>query len=143
MNTNTIEKTVKTEEQEIVNGRRVIIAENKAVLVSVKPERDEKYGTVYQKLFVEDYVIYALLRNKQDFTSCSSTDRLRAINIAKSFKLKLEKYLSTLNDRGEAFANSLIPNKIRSEVNFDKKEVYTQLLDDINVAIEKAKEKYQ
>lgn len=140
MNTNTIEKT---EEQKIVNGRRVIIAENKAILVSVKPERDEVYGTVYQKLFVEDYIIYALLRNKQDFTSCSSNNRVRAIDIAQTFKLKLEKYLSVLNEHGEKAANPFVPSKIRSEVHFDKKEVYTQLLHDVNNALEKAKERYQ
>lgn len=36
-------------------------------LITVKPVRDETYGNIYQGLFLTDYVLYALLRNKKRF----------------------------------------------------------------------------
>lgn len=140
---NRINTDIKLENTQDLAGRKALILAYKNIIKTVKPKKDETYGNVYQQLFLDDYVIYALLRNKQDFTSCSSNDRFRAINIAQNLKLQLEKYLNTLDELGEGVADSFIPNKLNIKAEFNKKEVYSQLVDDISSAIENAKIKYQ
>lgn len=81
--------------------RTNFIIEMKDRLKTIKPERDETYGNIYQKLFLEDYILYALLRNKNDFTKCAS-DKNKAIETAKSItkflKMLLEDTQKSVND---------------------------------------------
>lgn len=135
------ELNIVTNEKVPTNPRTLIIRNQKKKLMTVKPVVDETYGTVYQKLFLNDYVIYALLRNKQDFTSCSSTNRAKAIELAKDFQRRIEKYLSLLNLVGEEAAKPDLPISL-GENNFDKKELFTQILEDIKESVKKAEDKY-
>lgn len=52
--------------------RTHFIKSMKERLITIKPVRDEIYGNIYQHLFLDDYVLYALLRNKKDFTKTAS-----------------------------------------------------------------------
>jgi len=54
-------------------------------LITVKPVRDETYGNIYQGLFLTDYVLYALLRNKKDFTKTASRKE-KAVETAQDIK---------------------------------------------------------
>lgn len=98
---------------------------------------------MYQKLFLNDYVIYALLRNKHDFTSCSSTNRVQAIELAKTFKMKIEKYLSTLEQLGDKTPEYLLPVELHMTESYDKKEVISQLLHDIIDSFKRVEDKYK
>ena len=52
----------------------------KTYLKTKRPHRDDN-GHKVKVLFLKDYVLYALLREKKDFTKCA-TDRFQAIAIA-------------------------------------------------------------
>jgi len=134
-----IESTIITTEN-FVNPRTLIIRDYKQKIKTVKPVID-KYGTVYQRLFLYDYIIYALLRNKQDFTSCSSTNRDRAIELAEHFEAEIKKYLSIFEQIGEDKASPYLPMTL-GEIPIDKKEFFTQLLVDIKESLNRVEEKY-
>lgn len=134
-----IESTIITTEN-FVNPRTLIIRDYKQKIKTVKPVID-KYGTVYQRLFLYDYIIYALLRNKQDFTSCSSTNRDRAIELAEHFEAEIKKYLSIFEHIGEDKASPYLPMTL-GEIPIDKKEFFTQLLVDIKESFNRVEEKY-
>lgn len=123
--------------------RTAIIRNHKKKITTVKPVVDEKYGTVYQKLFLNDYVIYALLRNKHDFTSCSSTNRVQAIELAKTFRMKIEKYLSVLEQLGDKTPKYLLPVELHMTESYDRKEVISQLLHDIIDSFKRVEDKYK
>lgn len=57
-----------------------LIKNMKHYITTNKPTKDE-YGTKSQAIYLDDHVLYALLREKKDFTKCSQ-DKNRAIAIA-------------------------------------------------------------
>lgn len=85
MNITTENKTIYKDPE-----RTNFIKNMKDRLITVKPVRDETYGNIYQNLFLEDYVLYALLRNTKDFTKTASKKEKAiesAIDIAKFLKM--------------------------------------------------------
>src|ERR1044071_6752468 len=77
-------------------NRTKMISEVKNILITIKPEKDERYGNMYQKLFLDDYIFYAFLRNKQDFTKCAH-DKQKAIDSAKGINKFLKNVLDDSN----------------------------------------------
>lgn len=61
-------------------SRLTMINTMKDFLKTERPYRDDN-GHKVKVLFLKDYVLYALLREKKDFTKCA-TDRFQAIEIA-------------------------------------------------------------
>jgi hypothetical protein len=61
-------------------SRLAMINTMKRFLKTERPYRDDN-GHKVKVLFLKDYVLYALLREKKDFTKCA-TDRYQAIEIA-------------------------------------------------------------
>lgn len=61
-------------------SRLAMINTMKTFLKTERPHRDDN-GHKVKVLFLKDYVLYALLREKKDFTKCA-TDRFQAIAIA-------------------------------------------------------------
>lgn len=86
--------------------RTKFIIEMKDRLVTIKPEIDEIYGNKHQKLFLEDYILYALLRNKKDFTKCSS-DKNKAIEVAQD----IVKFLNMLLTDTQKFVSEGVSEK--------------------------------
>ena len=61
-------------------SRLTMINTMKDFLKTERPYRDDN-GHKVKVLFLKDYVLYALLREKKDFTNCA-TDKSEAISIA-------------------------------------------------------------
>jgi len=61
-------------------NRLAIINTMKNILKTERPYRDDN-GHKVKVLFLNDYILYALLREKKDFTKCG-TDKKQAIEIA-------------------------------------------------------------
>jgi hypothetical protein len=61
-------------------SRLAMINTMKTFLKTERPHRDGD-GHKVKVLFLKDYVLYALLREKKDFTNCA-TDKSQAISIA-------------------------------------------------------------
>lgn len=61
-------------------SRLTMINTMKTFLKTERPYRDDN-GHKVKVLFLKDYVLYALLREKKDFTKCA-TDKYQAIQIA-------------------------------------------------------------
>lgn len=71
-----------------------LIKNMKHYITTNKPTKD-KYGTKSKVIYLDNHVLYALLREKKDFTKCSH-DKVRAILIAMDIVQRISR-IKTVN----------------------------------------------
>jgi hypothetical protein len=135
--------------------RIILIRKMKDRLITIKPVRDEVYGNINQHLFLQDYVLYALLRNVNDFTKTASKKEkaiLCAQDILKFLKMcvrDVEKAMLNAKDISENDAlkgvkksfNYTGYRKINEIIDFTGENPLLSiklLIEDVEIAISKA-----